>query len=223
MSAPDSAPNGGRDLLRDVVLGDRRRDDPTVLAALAADPALATELDELLAVQRTLDEAGSVEQAALDAAARTQAPPIDTGAILRRLAARQGGKRWSASAWLIAAAAVLLLALAWWSQRGPDALPRPPNAVLGEGTEILSFAREGDALTLRWRGTLRPGDYHRARVLDAAGTELLRAERLRTDAWTFPADTAARWPSKVIVEVGTCDLEGMLRAAPTRREFDLPR
>lgn len=218
-----SASEAGRDLVRDVVLGDRRRDDPDVLAALAKDPALAAELDELLAVQRTLDDAGSAEQAALDEAARTQAPPIDTGAILRQLAARQRGAHWSASVWLIAAAAALLLALAWWSQRGPDAPPRTPNSVLGQGTEILSFAREGDALTLRWRGTLRPGDYHRARVLDAAGAELLRADRLRTDAWTFPADTAARWPSQVIVEVGTCDLDGMLRAAPTRRELDLPR
>lgn len=218
-----SAPNRDRDLVRDVVLGDRRRDDPDVLAALAADPTLEAELDELLAIQRTLDDAGSAEQAALDDAARTQAPPIDTGAILRRLATRPPRRRLTPSFWLVTAAAALLLALLWWNERSPVAPPRAPGAVLGEGTEIVAVTRAGDALTVRWRGTLRPGDYHRARVLDEAGAELLRVDRLRTDAWTFPADTAARWPSKVIVEVSTCDLDGMLRAAPTRAVFDVPR
>ncbi len=219
MTAADSP----QDLVRAVVLGELDRDDPRVCAALAADPALRDQLDELLATQALLDAAGEEERAVHGAAAAAVAPPIDAAAILHRLAARPARSGLPRSFWLLAAAAAALLALLWWQMDRSPTPPRDPGAELNDGTEVIGFARDGENLTLRWRGTLRPGDYHRVRVLDAAGAVLLQRERPPGNAWTFPAKTAAGWPNRVIVEIETYDLEGSVRATPLRRAFDLPR
>ncbi len=102
--------------------------------------------------------------------------------------------------WLAAAAAILL-ALAWWvpRQQTPSVAPQhlgptstlQMDAPIGTVTEFREF---------RWSSPLPPTSYYLVTVYSNSGDELrrlLRSPRLQEPRWEPPAAEVAKWPDQI--------------------------
>lgn len=192
-------------LLQRVVVGDLRPEDPRVQRALAAHPGLRAELDAMLSAQQVLDATAAQEKRTLALAESIDAPTIDVERDLRALArarAPSPGRKprlWSAGL----AAAVVVLALAWWWRQGDVADVRP-RAILDGASEIeiVSCLPAPAGYRLTWRDKGAAAHYK----VQVAGVGLDRqSEQIDQPEWTVSAESTAGWPREVTFTVHAFD------------------
>lgn len=148
-----------RELLLDIVEQRRRRDDPEVRAAMAAEPRFASRLEEALHVVAALERLHRDERAAL------AAPPGPLDALAVATARARLGlpaksaptrltRRWP---WLVLAlAAGLMLGVLLWRGLGSS---EPDVPIHLGGTPAVQLKFEGDGL--RFAPAPEPGQYYR--------------------------------------------------------------
>lgn len=194
-------------LLASVLAGERDDADPTFLAALRADPALAARLRQLRAVQQAVKE--DLVAAADDiAAAQRQTTAADRALVSDFVQGRNRHRRRT----LLALAAAVLAALVWLNWPG-GATPRT-RGPLGDGGSIR-VDRVSDGLRATFPGALPPSGFRRVRLL-CTGPDAVR-ERLELDttenpwmlpeAWSRAIDASVRARLLVSVQdpVGTAE------------------
>jgi hypothetical protein len=206
-------------LIEQVVFGELAVDDPRVVRALADLPGLREELEGMLVAQRAVAATAAMEKAVLAAS---------TADLSVRLApapttAQRSRPRRARLVVVSLAAVAMVAAGAWWWRQTPP--PQQHSVWLG-GTKIerVECAKTAQGFRLSWNGSPAAGLYYRLKVVDEAGRELLALPELtRTSEWTIPADSTAGWPARVWLELASCDAMRMVRGAPLRVEFVLPR
>jgi len=165
----------------------------------------AEKLEELVSVRKGLDALGR------DFRERTSSGPgagehlVDE--VLGPLLARRAwGRRLSAAALVLAAAAALL----WgWVilERSPAPAPGPMLGV--EGVELLSPLGEVTAFgDFTWRGTPPRDGWFEIRVLDTSARELARGTT-ESNRWT--SESTADWPKEIVWRLSVHEASGASR------------
>lgn len=163
-----------RELLTDVLAGDRRKDDPLVVSARRS-PRFARRLEQLLEAQAQLERSHREAESAL----AEPAQPFDLE--VQRVARRRLGlgpapstRRWFVLALAVAAAVALLVG---WLVTRP---PAPRDDIRLSAQNVLEVA--ADFASIRWSG--ESGKlWFQVRVFDESGNELERSELLKTNEW----------------------------------------
>lgn len=192
------------ELLEQVLTGDRREDDPLVVAALAANPALRDQLARLQQLAASLDAAGDEQQADIRELAAPDIPRLDFATVVR---AQRRRRRWL-QVW-VAAAALLLAAVTWWAWSNgpaqPANLPVPQDRLSGDAWEIGQPA--DPQVKLRWRAPrpLRPGERYRVLVyrtaddLDPAWPPIELGTKPLCSTQQWPTDIPATFACQIVV------------------------
>lgn len=208
----------GDELLEQVLTGDRRDDDPEVVAALRADPALGARLLRLQQLAASLDAAGDEQQADLQDATYPDIPRLDFATVFR--AQRRRRRRLQIAT---AAAALLLAAVAWWGWS--DRLANPPHVPVPQdrlSAATWDVTQPADPLIkLRWRSprALRPGERYRVLVyrtvddLDPAWPPIELGTEPECSARQWPTDIPATFACQIVVV--NANGEGELTSAVT--------
>lgn len=173
----DSFAPSERELLTDLLVGERRMDDPVVVSA-RRNPRFARRLEQLLEAQAQLERSGrAVTQALAE-------PPHAFDLEVQRAARRQLGveppraanaSRRSFSI-VVALAAALALLVGWLATR-PTA---ERDDVRLSAQSVLEVA--ADFSSMRWDGECGKL-WFQVRVFDEAGNELERSELLKVSEW----------------------------------------
>ncbi len=185
----DSFAPSERELLTDVLAGDRRQDDPLVVSARRS-PRFARRLQQLLEAQAQLERSHGAVASAL--AEPAQAFDLDVQRVARRQLGLEPApsarpkRRWFPLA--LALAAALALLVGWLATR--PSVEREDVRLSAQS--VLEVAADFSAV--RWDG--ESGKlWFQVRVFDEAGKELERSELLKTNEWR-PA-RASSYPRRI--------------------------
>lgn len=181
------------------VVGELSADDVDVVRAFARFPELRAEFEALRQTQSILDQAGHAQRETLGLSRSIAAPELDVTAKLRALAATSSRRRgWSGWGALLAAALVVL-AVAWWLRR-PEP-PTRPRSMLDQKQVTIDDLRctpVAGGFRLAWRDKESAAHY-KVRVIGPAPDR--RSDSLDRPEWTFSAESTAAWPDSVTFEV----------------------
>lgn len=185
-----------RGLLEDVLAGEIAATAPAVLAAIAADPAFALELERMLPVHQELIRRALTAPGArpMPAAPELEALAADTIRARATGIASPPPRTRTWRRWLLLAAVLTLALLAVW--RLQDERPRERQQLDGS----IAIAELADGSGLHFDFNTGPEISFEVQVL-ADGKPLAPARRERTPDWRPSADEIARWPATVRIEV----------------------
>lgn len=194
-----------RELIAAVLCGDLAADAPEVRRAITADPRVRVELEEMLRTQRLVAATAQTERATLAGALKAgdDGPHVDTVAVLRAVAGAKSRRPRYRRLWLVAAAALLVVALIWGLQREQRA--PLPDVPLGDPLAIVGWNSVNGGMRLTWRARLAPGQRFVLRVLDEQGRMLGMPLATTDEEWTFTRDILREWPDRVRVIVEQVD------------------